>query len=514
MDHVVRMQEAARVFPPQARCSTHWYRQFFVLQRVKRAGCLAVGLLRTAADCLPTTLRPLPFKMMAKSAFLTLLCGFLAAVVSAGGTNDSLAAHTGQSHPEARALHASKRMERLSPRAAAPNLRFPYGEKKVRGVGLGGWLVIEDFITPHIYESTGDSRVIDEWSMGKYVDHDKAAGILTDHYNNFITEDDFSEIASYGLNHVRIPFPYWGIKTYPGDPYLKLNQYDKLKQAAHWSKKYGLSMIIELHTVPGNANPYDHGGHTNHSNWLGNPDNEGRTLEILQELSKEFSKSKYSAVSAISLVNEPNGDVNAIRRFYQRAYNSVRSPDGDTSDLLVIIGDVFMNPAQNDYWHDKMQPPRYQGVSVDTHVYRLFDPGSIAMSQDERLSYYCSLKSGFRKANRELWSMVAEWSPAFTDCAPGLNGRHLGSRYEGTFPGSQRRGSCKNRTGNAKNFSKGFIDNLRRNWAIQADTYEAGLGWVMWTWKTEHHNADEWSYRQGVRHGWIPRDPTDRSDGC
>ena len=36
----------------------------------------------------------------------------------------------------------------------------------------------------------------------------------------------------------------------------------------------------------------------------------------------------------------------------------------------------------------------------------------------------------------------------------------------------------------------------------------------MWTWKVENHNADEWSYRAGVRNGWIPRDPTQRQSSC
>lgn len=456
----------------------------------------------------------LPPIMFCKPSFVVLVLSVFTALASAGGTNDSLAAkHAARGMDGARHVPHVQRMERLAPRAG-PKLRFNYGQDKVRGVSVGGWLVIENFITPSIYESANDDRVIDEWSFAKYVDHDQAVGTLRDHYDNFVTEKDFEQIASYGLNHVRVPFPYWGVKTYKGDPYLKVNQYDKLKEAAGWAKNHNLKMIIELHTVPGGANPYDHGGHTNHSNWLGNDKYEGRTLEILQELSSEFSQSKYSAVTAISLVNEPNGDVEKIRDFYQRGYNVVRSPDNDQSNLLVIIGDSFLNPAQNDYWHNKMQPPKYQGVAVDTHVYRLFDPSSIALSQDDRISYYCSLKGGFQNANSHLWSMVAEWSPAFTDCAPGLNGRHQGSRYEGSFPGSTRRGSCKNRSGNANNFSDGFKKNLKKNWEAQADAYEGGLGWIMWTWKTEHHNADDWSYRAGVQNGWIPRDPTHRSFSC
>lgn len=396
---------------------------------------------------------------------------------------------------------------------ANSGLRFPYGQQKVRGVSLGGWLVIENFISPSIYEQAGDNRVIDEWSFGKYVSPSKGEKILRDHYDNFITEDDIAEIASYGLNHIRVPFPYWGIKKFGNEPYMKLNQYAKLKEAAGWADKHGLKMMIELHTVPGGANPYDHGGHTNHSNWLGSDHYEGEWLDILNTLASEFSQDKYPAVTGISIVNEPNGDSDAIYQQYQRGYNAVRN-NQNGAELLVIIGDVFHNPSYDNYWNDKFSPPKFQDVMVDTHVYRLFDQGSIDMTQEQRLSFYCGLKDGFANFEHHLYTMVGEWSPAFTDCAPGLNGRFRGARYDGSFPGSKRRGSCDGKTGHGSSFSSGFKANLKRNWSAQADAYSAGAGWIMWTWKTENHNADEWSYRAGVQNGWIPRDPTQLSYTC
>lgn len=397
---------------------------------------------------------------------------------------------------------------------AGNKLRFNYGgDEKVRGVGIGGWLVIENFIAPSVYEQTGDDRVVDEWTFGKYVPRKKAERIMRDHINNFITEQDFEEISQLGLNHVRISFPYWGIRTWDDEPYVTVNQYDKLKEAAHWADKYNLKMIVELHTVPGGANPYDHSGHTGNQEWLGNSNYQNRWLEILDELATEFSQSKYPAVTAISIVNEPNGDVNEIYGQYKRGYNKVRNSEGD-DELLVIVGDVFLNPAENDYWHSRFPSPKYQNVMTDTHVYRIFDPDSIALTQQQRYDYYCSMKDGFKQANGHLWALVGEWSPAFTDCAPGLNGRGKGSRYEGSFPGSTRKGSCQGKTGNAKNFSDKYKRLLKKNFEYQADAYEGGVGWIFWTWRTENHNADEWSYRQGVKYGWIPRDPTDRQYSC
>jgi glucan 1,3-beta-glucosidase len=41
-------------------------------------------------------------------------------------------------------------MSRLSKR----DLPFDFGNEKVRGVNLGGWLVLEPWITPSIFEAT------------------------------------------------------------------------------------------------------------------------------------------------------------------------------------------------------------------------------------------------------------------------------------------------------------------------------------------------------------------------
>ena len=112
---------------------------------------------------------------------------------------------------DARNVPSKKRDERVAEQKRSSvmlqerdlsRLRFPYGQKKVRGVGLGGWLVLENFITPSLYEQADDDRVIDEWSFGRYVDEDKAHRILKHHYDTFVTEDDFEQIASYGLNPV------------------------------------------------------------------------------------------------------------------------------------------------------------------------------------------------------------------------------------------------------------------------------------------------------------------------
>src|SRR6266511_1231697 len=67
------------------------------------------------------------------------------------------------------------------------------------------------------------------------------------------------------------------------------------------------------------------------------------------------------------------------------------------------------------------------------------------------MTWYQHIQSACARAGElatsTLWLVVGEWSPAAHDCAKSLNGRGLGSRYDGTFPGSSRVGSCVGLTG-------------------------------------------------------------------
>jgi glucan 1,3-beta-glucosidase len=108
----------------------------------------------------------------------------------------------------------------------------------------------------------------------------------------------------------------------------------------------------------------------------------------------------------------------------------------------------------------------------------------------------------------QLKVVVGEWAPAATDCAKYLNGRGIGSRYNGTYnDGSKGVGSCSGLTGKASTFSDSYKKFLRQFWEAQAITYEKTQGWIQWTWKAEI--ADEWSYQAGLANGWIPKNPTD-----
>ena len=128
------------------------------------------------------------------------------------------------------------------------------------------------------------------------------------------------------------------------------------------------------------------------------------------------------------------------------------------------------------------------------------------MTDQQHIDAACQTQSTL--ANFDLWLLVGEWTPAMTDCAKYLNGRGVGSRYDGSYPGSTAVGSCTGLTGSGSTFSSSYKTFLRQVWEAQVISYEkATEGWLQWTWKVE--DADEWSYQAGLNYGWIPQNPTD-----
>ena len=81
------------------------------------------------------------------------------------------------------------------------NPGFPYGRQKVRGVNIGGWLLLEPWITPSLFDNTCNPNIIDEWTFAQLQDRATATAALQRHWSTFISEDDFAQIAAAGCVH-------------------------------------------------------------------------------------------------------------------------------------------------------------------------------------------------------------------------------------------------------------------------------------------------------------------------
>ncbi|VDB95629.1 unnamed protein product [Peniophora sp. CBMAI 1063] len=409
----------------------------------------------------------------------------------------------------ARIVRAEPAMD-LSVNAASFNPSFPYGSEKVRGVNLGGWLVLEPWITPSLFDDTGNDAIVDEWTFCQYQSNSVAKSKLQSHWDSWITEQDFSDIAAAGLNHVRLPIGYWAWDVQGDEPYVQ-GQLPYLRKAIGWAKNHNLKVIIDLHGAPGSQNGYDNSGHrltdTTGPTWQTSQNNVDRTNAVLKKIAAEFGSQSETA-PIIAPLNEPAGYystqlLDTTKQYWKDSYGNIREQSSNTVEL---IHDAFMNVS---YWADFMPKPAFQGVAIDTHIYQVFSDAENARSQQQHIDNAC--QNGPKLAdfnNNQLWTIVGEWTPAMTDCAKYLNGRGVGARYDGSFEGSAGVGSCKDRTGSISDLSSSYKTFLRKMFEAQTSAFEQGSGWVMWTWKAE--DAADWTYQDGLDGGWIPQDPTDR----
>ncbi|KAF5321474.1 hypothetical protein D9619_001134 [Psilocybe cf. subviscida] len=425
--------------------------------------------------------------------------------------------------------------------ASAYSYGFPYGTEMVRGVSIGGWLNLEAWVTPSLFTNSGDIRIIDEWTFGQYQDPAKALQTLQNHWDTFITEQDFADIAAAGLNHVRLPIGYWIFDVAEGEPYVQ-GQLPYLYKAVEWSKNHHLKLFITIYGAPGSQNGFINSGHyVRTPAWTLNQTNIDRTTAIIQRLATMFEHQK-DVVTIINPLNQPagflgDGVMNPTKKAFPhwklrypqvcepallpdtcfQPASNIRAANNTASrghqhqrrneTTAMIITDGFLPLT---YWDGFLTTPEYEGVFMSTYGYQVWTDNDIKLNQSAHISAACAKTTTLLTSPLPI--LVGEWGAPNTDCAQYMNGRTSGSRYAGTYPPgtSVYMGSCTGLTGNATTFSDDYKIFLRQFFETQVRAYEKAanaVGWFYWNWKME--NADEWSYQAGMKYGWIPKYPAD-----
>nr|POF17497.1 glucan 1,3-beta-glucosidase [Quercus suber] len=392
-------------------------------------------------------------------------------------------------------------------------LKFDFGNEKVRGVNLGGWFVLEPWITPSIFEATPDN-VVDEYTFGQTLGQTEGRNRLEQHWNSWITADDFAEMKSFGLNFVRIPIGYWSITPNEGDPYIQ-GAYDHLGNALDWANDNGIKVLIDLHGAVGSQNGvyrprtnkqrpetdaidigFDNSGRRGGIGWT-QGDSISQTHKALNKIRDDHAS--HPAVAAIELINEPMGpslNMDTVRQFYMDGWGDLES-----SNVAITFHDAFEGVNSWNNWGSGMW-----ALLLDTHHYEVFDAGSLQMGIQDHLNTACDF--GKAMATNNKWTIAGEWAGAMTDCAQWLNGRGIGARYDGTYynngQGSSYIGSCDGKyDGTVAGLGEADHNNIKSFIEAQIVAFEKAAGWIFWTWKNE--NAPEWHFQNLTRAGLVPQ---------
>ena len=174
-----------------------------------------------------------------------------------------------------------------------------------RGINLGGWLSQCDY---------SENRL-----------------------NHFITEPDFEKIASWGLDHVRIPIDYNVLENEDGS--YDESGFARVEKALELAKKYGLKAIIDLHKTAGFS--FDEG--EQETGFFENDKYQERFYRLWEELAKHFGKDTDNV--AFELLNEVtdqqySGTWNRISR---ECIARIRAYAPDT---LILLGSYWNNSPE------------------------------------------------------------------------------------------------------------------------------------------------------------------------
>ena len=338
---------------------------------------------------------------------------------------------------------------------------------KIRGVNLGGWLVLEPWIRPSLFAqwaTTGsepgyDGAPVDQWTYCATLGPDEALRRLTAHWDSWVTEADVAELAAAGLTHVRVPVPHWMLGNIAADePYVH-GEWPYLARLCGWARAAGLEVWLDLHTAPGSQNGYDNSGHAGYPIWdMGN--NTARTVQIAGDIAAAVAAAGLDdVVTGFGLLNEPakwlpKEKHAQVLGYYDDAAAAVRAVLPDAAIYISDIVDLYAQPVKfASFWRDADHGPG-GATYLETHPYVVFNAETRRLTPRAYVRQMCELEraqlarccfddaSGAPTALRRV---VGEWTAA-TDQDPRelfpLVMRSLAPGGDGTaamFPSSARR---------------------------------------------------------------------------
>lgn len=385
-----------------------------------------------------------------------------------------------------------------------------WGVHTVRGVNLGGWLVTEPFIVPSLYEKylgKTDVEIWDEWTLCVAMGGDFATE-LENHYKTFITEQDFAEIAGAGLNWVRIPIGFWAIETMNDEPFLEGTSWTYLLKAIQWGRKYGIRIYLDLHSLPGSQNGWNHSGKQGSVNFMNGVmgiANAQRTLTYIRIIVEFVSQPQYrDVVPVVGIVNEilwSGIGETGVKSFYWAAYDAIRTSTGVGQGPYIAVHDGFQGPPK---WEGFMEGA--DRLILDQHPYMAF-MNDHTTSIHDLAKKPCEWAIATNQSSKAFGVTIGgEFSGALNDCGYWLSGI-------GSTPGYPNCAPFDDWT----SYNNSMIVAL--NDAVLA-SMDALQNWFFWTWKIGNSStlgtssSPMWHYKLGLERGWMPKDPRGAIGHC
>ena len=172
------------------------------------------------------------------------------------------------------------------------------------GVNLGGWL-------------------------SQYKTYDLA------HFDSFIQEDDLKQIASWGMDHVRLPIDYPILEDGARPGIYQEGGFSYIERCLSWCQKYGLNLVLDLHKAPGYV--FDR---WNEARLFSDPDLIKRYVDLWALLARRYRGVDALAFELLNEINLP--DATPWNQLIKHTIDAIHGVD---ENRIIIIGGNHHNAA-------------------------------------------------------------------------------------------------------------------------------------------------------------------------
>ncbi len=218
---------------------------------------------------------------------------------------------------------------------------------RLRGVCLGGWLNMENFITGYAANESM-MRAAVRRQLG-----DERYELFFEHLlTNFFGEADAAFLAEAGINSVRIPVNYRHLEDDAEPMVIKTDGFRHLDRVIDALARHGIASIVDLHALPGSQNQHWHSDNSTHMALFWQHRHfQDRVVNLWEALAEHYRDNVW--VAGYNLINEPADESReVIGPFYSRLVDAIRAVD--PHHTLYVDGntyatefDMFREPWDN-----------------------------------------------------------------------------------------------------------------------------------------------------------------------
>jgi hypothetical protein len=157
------------------------------------------------------------------------------------------------------------------------------------------------------------------------------------HIATYIKKENLEQIASWGLDHVRLPFDYPVLEDDDAPFVYKEEGFSVIDSVVAWCKEVKLNLILDMHKAPG----YSFGSYKTENALFTDEVTQNRFVSLWRELARRYKGEGDTII--FELLNEivdAHGDTwNQIAR---KAINAIHEVD---SGRYIILGGPYYNSA-------------------------------------------------------------------------------------------------------------------------------------------------------------------------